>query len=81
VNSPVSAGKFAVADAVGEFTGDAHLDVAVAHASPRLPTTPHGDVRVLAGDGGGTFSDDGNRYEVGTLPTAPYPPSCSDSTE
>ncbi|MFK8113000.1 MAG: S8 family serine peptidase, partial [Rubripirellula sp.] len=52
----------------GEFTGDAFLDVAVVHSSPASTTTTSGGVTVLAGDGAGSLSHNGNYDEVGAFP-------------
>jgi subtilisin family serine protease/Tol biopolymer transport system component len=54
---------------VGNFTGDASLDVAVVHASPLTTATPFGGMTVLRGNGSGGLTRMPEYYTVGATPT------------
>ncbi|MFK8112089.1 MAG: S8 family serine peptidase [Rubripirellula sp.] len=62
-------GTFPVAIIAGQFTGDSSTDVAVAHSISSTPSSPFGDVQILAGNGSGGFTLDGEALPVGALPT------------
>ncbi len=61
-------GESPVSLVVGEFTGDDFADVAVANARPLNSGTPNGGITLLAGNGTGALTHDGNYYEVAALP-------------
>ncbi|HBJ38596.1 MAG TPA: hypothetical protein DDZ51_28375, partial [Planctomycetaceae bacterium] len=62
-------GKNSSSIVVGNFTGDASLDVAVVHASPLTTANPFGGVTLLRGNGAGGLTLVPGYYTVGATPT------------
>ncbi|HBJ35594.1 MAG TPA: hypothetical protein DDZ51_12770, partial [Planctomycetaceae bacterium] len=63
-------GRNASSIVVGNFTGDASLDVAVIHANPRTgASNPFGEMTVLRGNGSGGLTRQPEFYTLGATPT------------
>lgn len=62
-------GKNSSSIVVGNFTGDASLDVAVVHASPLTNANPFGGVTLLRGNGASGLTLVPGYYTVGATPT------------